>query len=821
MSLQLTWKHQFEFAGFYAAKEQGFYKDVGLDISFIEFGNEINIVNTVIQTEATYGLFYSSIIAEYLNGKPIVFIANYFKQSPLVLVTQKEITTLSQLKGKKIQSLGEGINKLSLFTMLNKFDIYAKDIENFPLTFSLEAFKNKEADALTAFISNEPYVLDTMGIEYNIFDPVAYGITYYDTNLFTTQKEYKNHPKRVKNFKEASSKGWVYALDNKEEIVDLIMKKYNSQNKSKEALLFEANQIEHIMLRKIHKVGSIDLERVKILAEDFIQSGFIKKDSPYLIKDFIINDDKENYQLTQGERTYLDEKSFLTICVNSNWMPMEAVEDNKYIGIAADYWKLFEKKLDVQIDVFKTKSSNESLEAIKNNECDALSLSAPTQKGSQSIRFTDSFLELSLVIVTQIDKNSILDFSLLDGTSIAVVKGYALLDDIVKKHPKIKIVEVASIKEGLDKVTEGEVFGFADSAVAIDYAYKNASFDDFKVSAHFDEKMKLGLGVSKDDKVLFSILQKVIRSIEYEQKQKILKKWFSVKYEAKFDYVLFVQMSVFLCIILVFIVYRHYTIRKLNKELSIRVKEELKKSFDKDKMIFHQSKFVAMGEMMENIAHQWRQPLSGVNSCVLVIDDTLDEAGIKNEILEEKMQEIESLTKYMSNTIDDFKNFFDPKKEKSNIIIEDIIGKTLEVLKGKIEKHQIKVTVDLRGVHECFTHSNELQQVFLAIINNAIDILASNTVPSPNIKIEIKRVKENIFITICDNAGGISEELVEKIFEPYYTTKYKAQGTGLGLYISKVIIEDSLGGELNVKNSFTGACFTIRLNDCSNGSKIK
>jgi len=206
--------------------------------------------------------------------------------------------------------------------------------------------------------------------------------------------------------------------------------------------------------------------------------------------------------------------------------------------------------------------------------------------------------------------------------------------------------------------------------------------------------------------------------------------------------------------------YRYYSIRQLNQKLNKRVKEELQKSYDKDKMTFHQSKLTAMGEMMENIAHQWRQPLSQVNSCVLVIDDILDEKGIKNDTIEEKMQEIESLTKYMSNTINDFKNLFSQDKIKTKTIIENVIKDSLEVLKGKIQENKINVIVDFRTAHECFTHPNELQQVFLAILNNAIDMHIAKEIKRPNIKIEINKDKKNITINISDNAGGINKEVL-------------------------------------------------------------
>ena len=123
VTLQLQWKHQFEFAGFYAAKEKGFYADAGLDVTFVEFDKNTNITDEVLKGNAQYGLTYSSIIAEYLENKPLVLLANFFKQSPLVLVTQKDIKTPAELKGKKVMGLSDSIHDITLLTMLEKFNV--------------------------------------------------------------------------------------------------------------------------------------------------------------------------------------------------------------------------------------------------------------------------------------------------------------------------------------------------------------------------------------------------------------------------------------------------------------------------------------------------------------------------------------------------------------------------------------------------------------------------------------------------------------------------------------------------------------------------
>lgn len=249
----------------------------------------------------------------------------------------------------------------------------------------------------------------------------------------------------------------------------------------------------------------------------------------------------------------------------------------------------------------------------------------------------------------------------------------------------------------------------------------------------------------------------------------------------------------------------------MNADFQKKIDKEIAKSRQKDKVLFHQSKLVSMGEMLENIAHQWRQPLSQINSAVFVIDDVLYQNSCKDKKIEQKLLEIESLTTYMSKTIDDFKNFFDKHKQREVFSLKEVIEKSISILKGSLKSHNIEIDIDLDDEFKSYGYPSELQQVIVSILNNAKEALISKSVSYPEIYVRVDRIDEYNNIYICDNAGGIDGEIIDKIFEPYFTTKYKSQGTGLGLYISKLIIEESLGGELGVKNVVDGACFHITI----------
>ncbi|WP_419673632.1 ATP-binding protein [Aliarcobacter butzleri] len=252
-------------------------------------------------------------------------------------------------------------------------------------------------------------------------------------------------------------------------------------------------------------------------------------------------------------------------------------------------------------------------------------------------------------------------------------------------------------------------------------------------------------------------------------------------------------------------------LENLNSSLEKRIEDEIKKNTKQQHMIMQQNKLAQMGEMIENIAHQWRQPLAQINSSIILIDAILEKHNFKDTLVENKLTEIESLTSYMSKTISDFKNFFNPNKKKTIFKVEDAIQKANDVLKGLINSHHIQMEISVEKDLIINSYLGELQQVILIIINNSIDAFIHMNIHFPKILINVYTDNENLVIHIEDNALGINSDLLDKIFEPYFTTKHKAQGTGLGLYIAKMIVENSLLGFLSVENKQNGARFTIKI----------
>ncbi len=228
-------------------------------------------------------------------------------------------------------------------------------------------------------------------------------------------------------------------------------------------------------------------------------------------------------------------------------------------------------------------------------------------------------------------------------------------------------------------------------------------------------------------------------------------------------------------------------------------------------LMFHQSKMALMGEMINNITHQWKQPLHQINSVLPSIENDYEDGTLTKETLAEKLDEIEMLTNHLSQTMESFKNFFHPEKEKTAFSISDALNRAFILFRGEFERE--KITCELILKRDAFASGSEKDfvQAALIILNNAKECFSHRGTEDPKIIITIGgNDKENIVI-FSDNAGGIPDEFVDKIFDPYFTTRRKGHGTGLGLYIAKMLIETSLLGTLSAENNADGAEFTLHL----------
>jgi len=569
VSVQLDWKYQFEFAGFIAAKEKGFYEEVNLDVELREYHPNIDTVNDVLNGISTYGIYHSSIFIEDKKIKPIVILATYLQKSPLIFIAQKGITQPTQMIHKTIMGTKNELKYSALGLMLEYYHINKTNATIVEHTFDLNDFIQKRVDVMSAFRSNQLFELKQQNIEYEIIEPFDFGFNMSAGNLFTSKEEAINHTKRTQAFIQASNKGWKYAIEHSEEIIDILIEKYGVK-KSKASLLFEANEVKKLMMLDFFRIGEINDELTKLTFRQLKKVGFIDE-SEHLhnfVFDSMVKNINIDFLLTEDEKEYLEKKKRILMCIDPQWYPFEVIQNKKHIGIAADVMKNFEEKLGIPIEYVPVKSWQESIELAKKRECDIFSLASRTPSRLEYMNFTSPYLTLPIVIATTNEKLFTDDLKSLQNKKIAAVQGYSIIEKIKSKYPYLEIVEVKSIHEGLNLVLEGKAYGYIDNLMVVSSYIQKDFTGLLKVSSRLNDSLYFSVATRNDEPLLNEIFEKLVQSLDEQSMQMIFNRWVSTieevtSYNKDFIITLFV---IFIAIIAVFL-YRQYLLQRYNKAL--------------------------------------------------------------------------------------------------------------------------------------------------------------------------------------------------------------------------------------------------------------
>ncbi len=280
ITLQLNWLNQFQFAGYYIAKEKGFYSDIGLDVDIKEFTFSTNLVDEVTLDNAQFAVGRSSLLVDNINGQDVVALGAIFQHSPLMLLVKKDsnINTVKDLKNKKIMITSNAKMSASILAMLNSNGLTKNDYKVLRHSFNLDDLISGKTDAMASYLSNEPIILANKNIKYNILHPKDSGFDFYNDILFTSSKFIKQNPKLTKEFYDATIKGWYYAFDNMVETADLIFNKYNTQNKSLLHLLKEAEALKKLAYNDDGQIGCLEEEKLNNMMNVFKVLGIVTKD---------------------------------------------------------------------------------------------------------------------------------------------------------------------------------------------------------------------------------------------------------------------------------------------------------------------------------------------------------------------------------------------------------------------------------------------------------------------------------------------------------------------------------------------------------------
>jgi ABC-type amino acid transport substrate-binding protein/nitrogen-specific signal transduction histidine kinase len=604
-----------------------------------------------------------------------------------------------------------------------------------------------------------------------------------------------------------------------------ILDELDSSIVKKEDLRIGVNKENNVLFSIINKsIEAITREEKEALSNKWFAAKIEKKTSTH------------NIYLTDEETQYLQEKKQITMCIDPDAMPFEKLDNNgNHIGMTAEYYQIFRHNLNTNIKVIKTRSWNDSLKSVRSRICDILSLAAQTPNRKKYLDFTTPYLNIPIVIATKLDVSFIDNIKSIKNKSVGITKGYPYIELVKNKYPNLNIVEVKSIEDGLIKVNEGELFGYIGTLSTISYQFQRESLNNLKIAGRFDENSALGIGVRNDDKVLLNILEKVVRSIDIKQHQQILNNWISIKYEKGIDSSLIWKIAMAVTLLILLFMYRQYSLKKanenlqiavenktkdllkLNETLAIKIKEEVEKNLQIQEKLFKSEKMASMGEMIGNIAHQWRQPLSVISTGITGIEIQKRLNCLPDDVFYTTCDTINTNAQYLSKTIDDFRNFI--KGERILVIydLKECMESFIELITPTSKNHNLTLILNFEEDINLNGYPNELTQCLINIFNNAKDVLLNLEEEDKLLFISASKNKDSVTIDIRDSGGGIAEDIFLKIFDPYFTTKHKSKGTGLGLHMAYNIIVDGMKGSITASNvifthndkEYLGANFNI------------
>jgi signal transduction histidine kinase len=530
---------------------------------------------------------------------------------------------------------------------------------------------------------------------------------------------------------------------------------------------------------------------------------------------------------TVTSHTAADELQKVKVCISPDSMPIETIEDSKHIGMAADFLSLIEKRSGLELELLPTDSWSESLTFAKEHRCDVLSAAEKNDELENHFLFTESYMYFPIVIIAREGVPFVSSLESIKDKRIATIASAEYIEQLKKRYPEMQIGEMSNTVEGLKAVLSSKIDYFLDITADLTYVTRKYGISGINIVGFTGDDFHYRGAVRKDDTILFEKIQSAVQSISEEEKQVIFKKWLDTKIERVVDYT-FMGKILFVVLLGFFIFYlwnRKLTqeiskrqgvekkLHELNDSLEGKIKQQVSKMREADLILHQQSRLAQTGELLSNIAHQWRQPLARLSALFMQAEIKAKQGELDGDELQILIEQNNKIVEDMSQTIEDFTHFFqmDTRKRVWFDPVEQC-RESIEIIHGTLQSNNItlhkscpKESPTLYGHPRAFSH------IILILLSNANDVLMQRKIADAEIWIEMISEKEYLTVTLEDNGGGIDEEIIEKVFDPYFTTKPKKEGTGIGLYIASTIIQRVFHGSITVSNTDKGAKFLIEI----------
>jgi len=557
VTLRLDWLHQFQFAGYYMAKEKGFFNEVGLDVDIKEFVYGINQVDEVINQDIDYGIGKSSLIIDKLNGKNIIALSAIYQTSPMILLTTNlSIKKPQDLYNKNVMLTSDARTAVAINSMITSKGLNLNDINFQEHSFNIDDLINGKTDAMGSYISNEPFILKNKNIKFNVLDPKDYGFDFYGGILFTSKYELDNHPQRVQNFQKAILKGWDYAFNNIEESVEIIMNKYNTQKKSYSALIYEANVLKKLSSIETNNLGDINYKKLEEIKKIYSLLGYTNINQE--LNNFIVF--PKDVLLTKKEKEYLQENTI-------TYLSMINPPYNNGLGnssIETDYLNVIKDKINIDIKIkneeFSSFFINEDINQIKasitNNDITR-----------NDVLLTEAITTFDIAIATNLEESFISSTNMLKDKKIAIREDCIFLDELEKKYSDIIFIKTKSIKDGFKLLSKKKVNAVIDILPLLTYTIKTESIENVKISGITEFKYQFRYILNKENKILHSILNKTIERINEKTKDEINFKYIKLDYNINKENTLFYNIAIISVLLILGLIFLNI---KLSKEMKKR-----------------------------------------------------------------------------------------------------------------------------------------------------------------------------------------------------------------------------------------------------------
>ena len=531
ITLQLKWLHQFQFAGYYAALEQGYFAEEGLQVRLQERDMSRNNILQVLEGEAEYGVADSILLFHRDAGQGLKLIAPIFQHSPNVLMTLRSsgIQSPRDLIGRRLAFYDNNSEGISILAMLANQGVLEEGLLRQPWDERMEKLKSGAVDAIAAYSTNEPFQFREQGYPVHIIDPKHYGMDFYGDILFTNAREARENPERVEAMKRAVIRGWHYALDNKEEMVDLILERYNTQGKSRSALMNEALGLEPMIARHTIEMGHLDSGRLDFILEQLAQHKLLDIDERGhrgLVFESANNSTSRQLNLSSAEEAFLGSLDQVRVAVDPDWAPFEYYDQQGQLqGISADYLQLLEERLGLNIELVRNLTWPEVMEAARNREIDLVPAITPTPQRRQFLGFTQPYVRSPMVLVTRQEVDYIADIRNLEGQTLLVVKDYASDEMLTHHFPDLTVERVNSTLEALQRVAAGDADVYVGNLAAATHLIKAEGLANLKVSGQTPFSFDLSMAVRSDWPQLVAIFDKLLRNVTQQEHSQIYNRW--------------------------------------------------------------------------------------------------------------------------------------------------------------------------------------------------------------------------------------------------------------------------------------------------------